>query len=267
MPRIATLLQRLRNKLDHFEGLAGVAVCDLSTGEQAHINGAIRFPAASTIKVHILAALTRLHFDDEIDLNTRVEVEDRITGSPVLGCLDDSVSLTLRDLANLMIISSDNTATNILIGVIGEARMTSLIQSWGLRNTELRRKMKDLAAAERGYDNVTTPLDSILLLQQLWIEAFNASPAETECLRILNKPKKSRFRDALPPDTLIANKPGDLPGVLCEMAIVRVSNRPYAVSLMSSAGPEDVRDHTRWFIDTAHALYDELSHHSANPTP
>jgi beta-lactamase class A len=256
LQRIGSTIER---KVDEFEGIAGVAVLDLITGNRLEVKEGAQFPTASTIKVHLLVALVKLHLDGSIDLDERVEVTDRLAGSPVLGCLDDSMELSWRDLANLMIIVSDNTATNMIIDLVGFGRMAAFLESWGLNDTVLQRKMKDFEAAGRGLDNLSTPLDSVRLLELLWSgSGFSAGVAE-ECLRILKKPKKSYFRTALPVGTSMANKSGELPGVLCEMAIVYLANRPFAMSVMSSSGPSDQLQHVRWTFDLARTIYESLA--------
>lgn len=257
--RTEELRESLGRRIAGFHGVAGAAVLDLDSGDQVSVNAHVSFPAASTIKVHILAALHQLGAQGGLDLNERVAVTERVAGSPVLGCLEDHVELSWRDLANLMIIVSDNTATNLIIEKIGFQRMEEFARSWGLSSTGLRRKMKDFDAASRGEENVTTPSDLAHMLRQLWSgRSFHPGVADA-CLRVLRKPKKSHFRNAFPQGTLMSNKPGELQGVLCEVALLELPSSSIVFSLMSKSGPADVRDHVRWFEETARSAFDLMS--------
>lgn len=257
--RLEELHESLIRRIADFDGVAGTAVLDLGSGELVSVNADLSLPAASTIKIHILAALHQLDAQGDSDLNERVSVTDRVTGSPVLGYLEDPVELSWRDLANLMIMVSDNTATNLILEEIGFERMEAFLRTWGLASTAVRRKMKDFAAARRGEENVTTPSDLTFMLRQLWSgQAFHPGVANA-CLGVLRKPKKSHFRNAFPQGTLMANKPGELPGVLCEVALLDLAGSSIVFSLMSESGMSDVREHVRWFEETARMAFELMT--------
>src|SRR2546430_304557 len=101
------------------------------------------------------------------DSDERVAVGDRVVGSGVLRHLHDVQHLSLRDLAMLAIIVSDNTATNRLIERIGLERVGERLREWGCPRTRLSRKMYDFDAAQRGRENVMTARETVSLLQRL----------------------------------------------------------------------------------------------------
>src|SRR2546425_13377468 len=76
--------------------------------------------------------------------------------------------VTLRDLATMMVAVSDNSATNVLIDRVGMENVNALLDSLGLTHTRLRRKMMDLKAAAEGRENVATPREMMLLLENLY---------------------------------------------------------------------------------------------------
>jgi len=82
------------------------------------------FPAASVIKLPILVEAYRQVDEGRLDLSERIPLraEDRVGGSGVLKELEPGAALTLRDLLTLMIVVSDNTATNMVIDRVGWRR-------------------------------------------------------------------------------------------------------------------------------------------------
>src|SRR5207253_6997843 len=91
-----------------------------------------------------------------VDLDELVSVGDRVDGTGVLRHVRDVERLSLRDLATLAIIVSDNTATNRLIERIGVDRVGERMREWGCPLSRPSRKMYDFEAAKRGSENVMT---------------------------------------------------------------------------------------------------------------
>src|SRR5262249_41445795 len=145
-------------------------------------------------------------------------------GSGVLFELD-TPTLSLRDYATLMVIVSDNTATNVLIDVLGMDKIAARMAALGLPGTKLRRRMIDLAAARRGDENVSTPAEIVRLLEIIAKGEGLSSSSRDQALALLKKPKASRLRRALPAGIDAADKPGELEGVRVDAGIVFAKNR------------------------------------------
>lgn len=242
-----------------FDGVAGIALVDLTSGQRIGANSDAYFPTASTIKIHLLAALLQLHHDGELNLSERRVLPKSTPGSGVLSYLDDEVALTWRDVANLMIIVSDNTATNLVIDLIGFERMNSLINNWGLTETKVQRKMQDQVAVAAGRENVATPGDIVKFLELIWQGDVFAPGVAAECLRVLKKPKKSLFAASLPAGVEIANKPGAMDRVRCDAGIVLLANRPYAMAIMTKYGHSESFYQAQWVSESARALHDKMA--------
>ena len=125
------------------------------------------FPSASVIKLPLVMTLYADAARSLVDLDERVGVGERVDGSGVLRHMRDVDRLSLRDLAMLAIIVSDNTATNRLIERIGIERVGERLREWGCPKTRLSRKMYDFEAATRGHENVMTPRETVSLLLRL----------------------------------------------------------------------------------------------------
>ena len=125
------------------------------------------FPSASVIKLPLVMTLHADAARSLVDLDERVGVGERVDGSGVLRHMRDVDRVSLRDLAMLAIIVSDNTATNRLIERIGIERVGERLREWGCPKTRLSRKMYDFEAATRGHENVMTPRETVSLLLRL----------------------------------------------------------------------------------------------------
>ncbi len=166
----AGLERRLQSIARDLDGVLGYAVLDAVSGETILARlPSEGFPTASTIKLAILYEMFkqadegRLSLDEPILLD-RAQV---VGGSGVLQHLTRP-TLSLRDHAALMIIVSDNSATNILIDAVGTSAINDRMKALGLADLQLRRKMMDTAAARRGEENVSSPSALGQIALKLW---------------------------------------------------------------------------------------------------
>jgi beta-lactamase class A len=174
------------------------------------------YSSASIIKLPILWT-----FFEQVDRGTlnpaerwRLAESDRVDGSGVLKLLQAGADLTLLDLATLMIVVSDNSATNVLIDRLGLATVQEATDRLGLAGTRLGRKMYDFEARERGLDNVATPSDIARLLYRFY-RADGLSVASADCARrILGGQQLNAGLPARLPYDSVWHKTGNLPGLL-----------------------------------------------------
>ncbi|MDO5302105.1 MAG: serine hydrolase [Tissierellia bacterium] len=132
--------------------------------------------AASTIKVPILCALY-VKGAEGLDLSERVDIPRGalVGGSGILDQLSAGFRPSLEDLALLMTVLSDNTATNLLAEVLGIGAVQSFISSMGMERTQFQRKMMDEEARSRGLENTTTARDMGRLLRALALGKVHSS--------------------------------------------------------------------------------------------
>jgi beta-lactamase class A len=220
--------RRLHDIVARVDGVVGYAILDVTSGDRfAYLERAV-FPTASTIKLAIVYELFKqaeegkLRFDQTLPLDRAKAVG----GSGVLYQLG-TPTLSVRDYATLMVVLSDNTATNVLIDLVGMDNVARHMSSLGLAQTKLRRHMMDAAAARRGDENVSTPAEIVQLLQAIERD-------EKDAIALLKKPKASRLRRGLPAGIETADKPGELEGVRVDAGIVYARNRPYIMCAMAT---------------------------------
>ncbi|CAN5616505.1 serine hydrolase [soil metagenome] len=253
----------LQRQIASFSGVAGIAVKDLTGNLSLAINADEIFPTASTIKIHILTQLLVRAAAGEVDLQERmvIQPEQHVGGSGVLTYLEGPVELSLLNVAILMIISSDNTATNICLERAGLDATNALLQQLGLPQTKVRRKMMDHLAAVREQENVATPAELVTMFELLHTGKPTPTVAE-RCLEILKKPKHGFIDRALPSDLPHANKPGYVENVCCDAGLVYLPRRPYIMAIMTKYGRCSTEEQERFVVtcaQTIHAIMDSLS--------
>ena len=239
-----TKLESTINEIDHnLDGVLGVAIEDLTTGQRFLLHGDSIFPQASSIKIAVLAELYRqaqLSAQGEsgkaklTDLYT-VRAADLVQDSDIMGGLTPGVTqLTNRDLATMMVAVSDNSATNVLIDRLGMENVNALLDSLALHNTKLRRKMMDVKAATEGRENISTPQDMLTLLEKIYQEKVLNKEMTADFFKMLSAHKDSFIPRGLPDGLQIANKPGELEAVRADSGIVFLQNRPYIICVMTT---------------------------------
>jgi beta-lactamase class A len=227
----------------HLDGVMGVAIEDLTTGQKLLLHEDEVFPQASSIKIAVLAELyhqAQLSADGasgkaKLSDPYTVNAGDLVADSDILLGLTPSVTrLTNHDLATMVVAVSDNSAANILIDRVGMDNVNRLMDSLGLAHTRLRRKMMDVKAASEGRENISTPREMMILLEQIYRGKVLNKEMTESFLKMLSTHKASYIPRDLPDDVRTANKPGELEGVRNDCGIVFAQNRPYVICVMTT---------------------------------
>jgi beta-lactamase class A len=235
------LWQKLEAGIDDvdrkLDGVMGVAIQDLTSGQKFVLRGDDVFPQASSIKTALLAELYRQAQTGKLKLTDPylVQASDLVSDSDIMGGLTPGTTrVTLRDLATMVVAVSDNSATNVLIDRVGMDSVNALMDSLGLAHTRLRRKMMDLKAAGQGRENVSTPREMMTLLEQLYAGKVLNKEFTDDFFTLLSTHKDSFLPRDLPDGLRIANKPGELEGVRNDSGVVFVENHPYVICVMTT---------------------------------
>jgi beta-lactamase class A len=231
------LQEELRGVERNLDGVMGLAVKDLTSGEEFFINADEIMPQASSIKIAVLANLYLQAQQGKLKLADEyvVRKEDMVSGSDImLGLTPGVTRLTLRDLATMMVAVSDNSATNVLVDRVGLENVNAMLEGLGLHATRLRRKMMDLKAASEGRENVSTPREMMTLLETIYRGKLLNPEMTADFLKMLSTHKESSMLQGLPDDAVAANKPGELEAVRNDSGIVLVKNRPYVLCVMTA---------------------------------
>jgi beta-lactamase class A len=211
--------------------------------------------AASLIKLPImLEVLSQCDVGEcQLDAPVTMSAEDQVSGSGVLQYLSHGLQLSMRDLVTLMIIVSDNTATNLLIDHVGVRAINRRIAAVGLRHTELIDKLqlpaaKQNRAKRKGAFNVTCASAMLAFLVKLQQGQLMSPDMTALALSIL---QKQQYTEALarylPTDTqlhpnavTVACKSGCLRGVWHDAGIVsRADGTPLCALVIMTEGSQD----------------------------
>ena len=134
--------QELRKILESVEGEVGLSVLDIDGGVLFQHNADIPFPMASVCKVPILATA----YASDIPLTERIEFTDsaKCLGSGLFSAFSAGINPTLYDLLLMMIVVSDNAATDIVLNRVGMPAVNKLTSSFGLSSIRIDRTIKEL---------------------------------------------------------------------------------------------------------------------------
>ncbi|MCI2417576.1 class A beta-lactamase-related serine hydrolase [Saccharopolyspora sp. K220] len=221
--------QRLRAELawDGFPGRVGFAAWDLDEREPVLVDAERVLHAASTIKVLIMITALRAVHAGRVGLDTEVELPaERAGGFGVLRQLPSISRISLRDLITLMIVISDNAATNAVIEVVGFEAIRDCAADLGCTATRVVRRLMDVNAPGR---NETTALDQARVLDAL-ARGVALPPDLTEhALDVLSRQQvRDRLPALLPDGVQCWNKTGELLGSRHDVGLIG-TDRPRAV--------------------------------------
>jgi beta-lactamase class A len=139
-PPLAELKAELQQIHDTFPGNMSVYMKNLKTGEEIAIDADSVYETFSVIKVPIMAEVLRQSEAGKFKLSDRITIKagDARIPSGVLYTLDPGLQPTIKDLITLMIVISDNVATDLLGDKVGRTNVTKSMKQLGLEKTEIQ---------------------------------------------------------------------------------------------------------------------------------
>jgi beta-lactamase class A len=226
--------ERLRTVLDsacpEVPGRLGFAAWDLGEQDPVTLDAERPVHPASTIKVLILVAALREVQRGRWALDSDVPLlppGDRAGGSGVLRELTSVYRMSLSDLLTLMIVVSDNAATNAVIDVVGFDAINACARDLGCTETRVERRLMDPGA--RG-ENVTSALDQARVLDGLARGTALPADLSRHALDVLSRQQvRDRLPALLPPEARCWNKTGELLGLRHDVGLIGTDSAPRAV--------------------------------------
>ncbi|MGN0995979.1 MAG: serine hydrolase [Candidatus Ventricola sp.] len=214
----------LAPRLAQLGGDTGVYARSLVTGETWRRGADTPVIAASVIKLAVMIEAFRAGASGELRLCERHALadEERMPSCGTLKAMHEGIEMTLLDLVKLMIIVSDNTATNILIDRLGMDSINRTLRALGCTQTVLRRRLFDADAARRGLQNTITAAEIGHLLEGLHAGTIVSLEASRQMLDIL---LDQRLNGKLPfflhgAGIRVAHKTGEDDGITHDVGIV-----------------------------------------------
>jgi beta-lactamase class A len=261
----ASLDSQVKSLVSSFKGKVSLFAKNLDTGETYALNADERVRTASTIKIAVMIeAFARVNegkikWTDEVVLTK----EKKVSGSGILAELSDGLHLTLRDAVNLMMILSDNTATNLVLDVLTTDAVNARMESLGFKNIKIMRKVGSGGESMAGKDpenkkyglGMATPREMVLVMEKL-DRGEIISPAVSKEMIELMKREQGRYaigRDLWNLD--MASKYGALDRLRSSIAILYTKNGRIAMAITCDDMPETI-----WSVDNpAYVLMSHLS--------
>jgi beta-lactamase class A len=251
---VSGLQTQLELEAQQFSGTFGLMVRTLESNPEDRLkfryNAEEGFPAASVIKLPMLIDALGLVQAGSLRLEDRypMKASDHASGSGVLQVMQAGLEPTLRDLLALMIVVSDNTATNMTLDILGGVDATNArFAKMGLETSRVLGKLQvawefKTEAQRQGILAEITPLETVELLEKLWHGQLLGPEMRERALEILGEQQYTEIIERyLPEGTKTATKSGSITGVRNDVGIV-YAPRPYAVAL-ASKGSSDHREH------------------------
>ena len=190
--------------------------------DEVYIYNSQKWRSASMIKVFILATAMEKAKNGELSLDETMTLQyyDKVGGAGILGGYANGSQLSLREILRLMIIHSDNTATNMAINRLGMDSINDYIVRNGYNDTILQRKMMDMDAIYAGRENYTSAKDLGDFFLKLYKHECIDYDYDEIMLEFLKDQTDTECLNTALPDKVIAHKTGALAGLFDEGGII-----------------------------------------------
>lgn len=251
-----------------------VAAYDFQHHTTWSLNAHRWFHAASTIKVPVLLAVYEAIEQHRFEPHSRVHVRNRflsiVDGRPFRVAEDRDANadvhaaighmLTVHELAEHMIVTSSNLATNLLLDLVGVEAARASIARLHLGGIDLQRGVEDEAAWEAGINNRVTAAglcDAMRLIEEGKAISAEASQAMLDILH------QQRFRSGipagLPEDARVANKTGEISTIAHDAGIVYLDGRDAYVVVILTEWAQEVNGRQETIARISRAVYEYMT--------
>jgi len=261
----AKLDEQVKNLVTPFKGKVSLYAKNLDTGETYALNGDERVRTASTIKIAVMIeAFARVSegkakWTDEVTLTK----EKKVSGSGILFELSDNLHLTLRDAVNLMMMLSDNTATNLVLDVLTTDAVNARMELLGFKQIKINRKVGSGGDSAAGRDpenkkyglGVATPHEMVQVMEKLERGEIISPAVSKEMIELMKKEQARYAIGRSLSDVPMASKYGALDRIRSAVGIIYSKKGKIAMAISCDDMPDIL-----WSVDNpAYLLMSQLS--------
>jgi beta-lactamase class A len=252
--------------LDKVPGKISFLYENLETGERVGYREDRPLMAASVIKLFVMAAAFNQFENGNLkkDFSISIYKKDCVPSCGALTYLHEGICVTALDLVTLMIIFSDNTATNVLIELLGMDEINRYINSLGFEKTCLNRKMYDIEKSSKGIQNYITASETGRLLTMMHRGELVSEAASSQMISILKNQqlcsKIPFYLQALKEEPEIAHKTGEDRGITHDVGIV-YGKTPFLVCFCGNE--TDTPEFERIMAELSLKLYEDVNNTEA----
>ncbi len=272
-PMAKSIEDAIQPLIKGYEGDVAVAAYHFESDTHWSIRGEVVMPTASLIKLPVMVEAYRQAAVGKVQLDQRIELtkEDMVQGSGILTShFSPGTTISLRDAIRLMIVYSDNTATNLVIDAIGLPATTAAMKELGYPETQLNAKVfrRDLSIAldrsEKYGLGSTTAVDMVKLVTRLKRGELASSEATDAMLgHLLQCDDKSRFPLLLPAKVKVAHKTGSVTRVRTDAGLLMGPGCTIALCVLTDNNKDirwtDDNAGNKLSADIAKSIYDLLA--------
>ena len=239
--KLAAILQPL---IDAHEGTVALGVRNLKTGEEFFFNADSPMPTASLVKFPLMVAAYQRMADNELDPKTllTVQKEDKVPGSGILTeHFSDGTQLSLLDVIHLMIVYSDNTATNLVANQVGLEYLARYMERSGFAETKMHSLVyrRDTSIFPDRSDKFglgsTTVSETMRLFEMVWNRQVVDQLACKDMLdHLFANDDDLMLKRYLPAGTRFAHKTGAVTAVRNDAGIIDSPAGPIAICVLTA---------------------------------
>jgi beta-lactamase class A len=241
----ASLEAHLAPLAEAHKGDVAIAVKHLGTGETFFLNADEPMPTASLIKLPVMIEVYQQVAEGKVKLSDPITLkqDDKVGGSGILtDHFGPGATFSLLDAVRLMIVFSDNTATNLVLDKIGIGATAKRMEEWGFPNTKIHAKSFKGSTTSVFPDRTkrfglgsTTAREMIELLEKLHQGKLVSPEACKAMLEHLKKCEdKDKFPRFLPPRVVVAHKTGSVNDARTDAGILYFPEGPVAVCVLTN---------------------------------
>jgi beta-lactamase class A len=261
----AQLDAQVKTLVAAFKGKVSLYAKNLDTGETYALNADERVRTASTIKIAVMieafARVTegKAKWTDEVVLTK----EKKVSGSGILFELSDNLHLTLRDAVNLMMMLSDNTATNLVLDVLTTDAVNARMEALGFKQIKINRKVGSGGDSTAGKDpenkkyglGFATPHEMVLVMEKLERGEIISPSVSKEMIDLMKREQARYAIGRSQGDLPMASKYGALDRLRSAVGIIYSKKGKIAMAITCDDMPEIM-----WTVDNpAYLLMSQLS--------
>ena len=250
-----SLESRIRAEVAPFKGKVFLYAKNLDTGQTYSLGGDERVRTASTIKIAVMIeAFARVNegrakWTDELVLTKAA----RYGGSGILPELSDGLRLTLQDAVRLMMVLSDNTATNLVLDYLTTDAVNERMNSLGFKATRIMRRVGGGGESKEGKsgDNLkrfglgaTTPHEMVRIMEKLERGEIVSKEASAQMLDLMKREQGRTSIGRNMPGVPMASKYGALDALRSCVAILYTKQGKIAIAITADEMPEVI-----WSVD------------------
>ncbi len=255
-----SLEDQIQAEVANFKGKVSIFAKNLDSGKTFAFKADERVRTASTIKVAVMVEAFARVAEGKVSWSDKLVLtrEKKLSGSGVLKEMTDGLQLTLRDAVTLMMIVSDNTATNLVLEVLTTDAVNARMESLGLKNIKILRKVGSGGESSAGKDpenkrfglGFATVREMVTLMEKLDKGQVVSAEASKEMIELMKREQGRNSIGRSLPAMSLASKYGALDHLRSAVGVVYADKARIAIAISCDEMPE-----VKWSVDNPAYLF------------